>query len=73
MPRVAIHALERGGGSLDLQAFRNACTLFATGVTVATVRALDESLHGLTVSSFTPVSIGPPLILICIDHGFTFF
>jgi len=72
MPRIPIHALERRAGSLDLGVFRNACTLFATGVTVATVRALDESLHGLTVSSFTPVSIEPPLILICIDHGFTF-
>jgi flavin reductase (DIM6/NTAB) family NADH-FMN oxidoreductase RutF len=41
-------------------------------VTVATVRAPDGSLHGLTVSSFTPVSIEPPLILICIDHGCTF-
>jgi flavin reductase (DIM6/NTAB) family NADH-FMN oxidoreductase RutF len=72
MSRVAIHALARRPGSLDLRAFRNACTLFATGVTVAAVRAPDESLHGLTVSSFTPVSVEPPLILICIDHGFTF-
>jgi len=72
MPRVPIHALERRAGSLHPGSFRDACTLFATGVTVATVRALDESLHGLTVSSFTPVSIEPPLILICIDHGFAF-
>lgn len=26
----------------------------------------------MTVSSFTPVSIEPPLILVCIDHGCTF-
>jgi flavin reductase (DIM6/NTAB) family NADH-FMN oxidoreductase RutF len=39
---------------------------------VATVSASDGSPHGLTISSFTPVSIEPPLILICIDHGCSF-
>ena len=39
---------------------------------MATVCAADGSPHGLTVSSFTPVSIEPPLILICIDHGCAF-
>ncbi|MCC7498491.1 MAG: flavin reductase family protein [Bryobacterales bacterium] len=48
--------------------FRRACSLFATGVTVATVRAIDGTPHGLTVNSFTSVSLDPPLILICIDH-----
>ena len=70
--RAAIHALPRRPGSLDKTTFRNACSLFASGVTIATVRAPDGSLHGLTVSSFTPVSIEPPLVLICIDHGCTF-
>lgn len=72
MSRAAIHALERRAGSLDAKTFRESCSLFATGVTVATVRAPDGSLHGLTISSFAPVSIEPPLILICIDHGCTF-
>ncbi len=72
MSRAAIHALPRRTGSLDTKTFREACSLFASGVTVATVRAIDGSLHGLTVSSFTPVSIEPPLILICIDHGCPF-
>jgi flavin reductase (DIM6/NTAB) family NADH-FMN oxidoreductase RutF len=71
LSRAAIHALARRAGSLHAQTFRNACTLFATGVTVATVRAPDGSLHGLTISSFTPVSIEPPLILICVGHGCT--
>jgi flavin reductase (DIM6/NTAB) family NADH-FMN oxidoreductase RutF len=72
LSRAAIHALPRRTGSLDTKTFRDACSLFASGVTVATVRAIDGSLHGLTVSSFTPVSIEPPLILICIDHGCPF-
>lgn len=70
--KAAIHALPRRSGSLDKTTFRNACSLFASSVTIATVRAEDGSLHGLTVSSFTPVSIEPPLVLICIDHGCTF-
>jgi flavin reductase (DIM6/NTAB) family NADH-FMN oxidoreductase RutF len=72
LSRAAIHALPRRTGSLDTKTFRDACTLFASGVSVATVRAQDGSRHGLTVSSFTPVSIEPPLILICIDHGCSF-
>jgi flavin reductase (DIM6/NTAB) family NADH-FMN oxidoreductase RutF len=56
----------------DSEAFRQACALFATGVAVATVRAQDGTPHGLTVSSFTSVSIEPPLILICIDFGCPF-
>jgi flavin reductase (DIM6/NTAB) family NADH-FMN oxidoreductase RutF len=56
----------------DAETFREACARFATGVTVATVRATDGTPHGLTASSFTSVSIQPPLILICIDYACTF-
>jgi flavin reductase (DIM6/NTAB) family NADH-FMN oxidoreductase RutF len=72
LSRAAIHALPRRSGRLDTKTFRDACSQFASGVTVAAVRAPDGSLHGLTVSSFTPVSIEPPLILICIDHSCAF-
>jgi flavin reductase (DIM6/NTAB) family NADH-FMN oxidoreductase RutF len=47
--------------------FRSACGLFASGVTVVTRRLPDESPYGMTVSSFTSVSLDPPLILVCID------
>ena len=72
MSRAAIHALARRPGSLNEKVFRDACTHFASGVTIATVQAPDGSLHGLTVSSFTSVSMEPPLILICIGHGCPF-
>lgn len=72
MSRAAIHAQQRRAGSLETKTFLDACRQFASGVTVATVRAADDSLHGLTISSFTPVSIEPPLILICIDHDCAF-
>lgn len=48
--------------------FRQACGLFATGVAVATVRGEAGEPHGLTINSFTSVSLDPPLVLICIDY-----
>jgi flavin reductase (DIM6/NTAB) family NADH-FMN oxidoreductase RutF len=56
---------------IDPDSYRQVCAQFATGVAVATVRASDGRPHGLTVSSFTAVSIDPPLILICIDFRCT--
>ena len=52
---------------IDADTYRAVCSQFATGVAVATVRAADGTPHGLTISSFTSVSINPPLILICVD------
>jgi flavin reductase (DIM6/NTAB) family NADH-FMN oxidoreductase RutF len=49
-------------------AFRRVCGRFATGVAIATLRAPDGSPHGITVNSFTSVSLRPPLILVCIDQ-----
>jgi flavin reductase (DIM6/NTAB) family NADH-FMN oxidoreductase RutF len=51
--------------------FRRACGRFATGVTIATVRDAAGVPHGLTVSSFTSVSLDPPLVLICLGHEIT--
>lgn len=48
--------------------FRRACGRFATGVAIATLRAADGSPHGITINSFTSVSLRPPLVLICIDR-----
>jgi flavin reductase (DIM6/NTAB) family NADH-FMN oxidoreductase RutF len=48
--------------------FRRACGRFATGVTVATVLDAGGNPHGLTVNSFTSVSLEPPLVLVCLGH-----
>ena len=48
--------------------FRKSAGRFATGVTVATVVDASGAPHGLTVNSFTSVSLDPPLVLVCIDH-----
>jgi flavin reductase (DIM6/NTAB) family NADH-FMN oxidoreductase RutF len=46
--------------------FRRACAHFATGVCVATV--FDGHPLGLTINSFTSVSLRPPIILLCLDR-----
>ncbi len=48
--------------------FRAACGRFATGVAIASVMDQSGTPHGLTISSFTSVSLEPPLILICLGH-----
>lgn len=49
--------------------FRSVLSRFASGVTVVT--AVDDGGldHGITVSAFCSLSLKPPLILVCIDHG----
>lgn len=59
------------GRSVTADDFRRACGRFATGVSIATVLDSQSAPHGLTVSSFTSVSLDPPLILICLGHAVT--
>jgi len=58
---------DRSGVTGDL--FRKAAGRFATGITIATVVDPQGAPHGLTVNSFTSVSLEPPLILVCIAHA----
>ncbi|HEV2644173.1 MAG TPA: flavin reductase family protein [Candidatus Elarobacter sp.] len=55
--------------SLDPDAFRAALGRFATGVTVVTATDAEGHHHGMTVSAFASVSLDPPLVAICIEHG----
>jgi 4-hydroxyphenylacetate 3-hydroxylase, reductase component len=59
------------GLAVTSEEFRQACGRFANGVTIATVLDAQGTPHGLTVSSFTSVSLDPPLILICLGHAVT--
>jgi flavin reductase (DIM6/NTAB) family NADH-FMN oxidoreductase RutF len=47
------------------QHFRGSLGRFATGVAVVTFDT-DEGRHGITVNSFTSVSLDPPLVLVSI-------
>jgi len=58
----------------DSRAFRDALGAFPTGIAVITATpggpgaAQDVSHIGITVNSFTSVSLDPPLVLWCIDR-----
>jgi flavin reductase (DIM6/NTAB) family NADH-FMN oxidoreductase RutF len=53
---------------IDDARFRQAMGYFASGVTVVTTAVAGE-LYGMTVSSFSSLSLNPPLVLICIDKN----
>jgi len=52
----------------DVQDFRRVCGKFPTGVTVTTLVGADGKPYGITLSSFTSISLSPPMVLVCIDH-----
>jgi len=59
----------------DLEArirFRKAVSLFATGIAVVTVEGEQVgSVHGMTVNSFTSISLDPPTVMISLKPGRT--
>ncbi len=51
------------------EAFRDALSHWASGVTLVALREEDGTLHATTVSSFASVSAEPPRILISLGPG----
>lgn len=51
---------------VDEAEFKLAMSHFASGVTVVTTE-VDGRLYGMTVASFTSLSLRPPLVLVCIE------
>ena len=52
----------------DPRTLRDALGCFATGVTVVTCVSADGTPSGLTVNSFTSLSLEPPLLLVCLHR-----
>ena len=52
---------------VDKRAFRQALGCFPTGVAVVTATPAGRHPVGITVNSFTSVSLEPPLVLWCLD------
>lgn len=50
----------------EAKPYRAALGAFATGVAVVSARGPDGRASGLTVNSFTSVSLDPPLVLWCL-------
>jgi len=55
-------------GPADVSAFRKAMGSFPTGVTVVTAACDDGNMHGMTVNSFSSVSLDPMLVLVCLNE-----
>ena len=57
------HAAQCDTPAFDARRLRNALGQFATGVSIVTSAAQDGRRVGLTVNSFSSVSLDPPLVL----------
>ncbi len=55
-------------GQSDTRAYRDALSQFVTGITIVTAAAPDGAPLGLTMNSFSSVSLDPPLILFSVDR-----
>lgn len=53
----------------DGSEFRRILGQFATGVTIVTMVDQNGRLAGFTASSFSSVSLDPPLVLVCVRYG----
>lgn len=53
---------------LDEKSMRNSLRFWATGVTIVSV-AHDGAQHGMTVNSFTSLSLDPLLVLVSLEKG----
>ena len=47
--------------------FKHSLATFATGVTVVTTVDTNGILYGVTINSFSSVSLSPPLVMFCLD------
>ncbi len=56
----------KADNTFESREFRDACGLFATGVTVLT-SGKAPSFHGMSANAFSSLSLDPPLVLVCID------
>ena len=69
-PRIqrGCFVIRKGAGlTIDQGEFRRVLGHFASGVTVVTT-CYEQTNYGITVSSFSSLSLVPPLVLICIDQ-----
>jgi len=53
----------------DALCFRQSISLFATGIAVISIEAEDGQVHGMTVNSFTSISLDPPTVMVSLKPG----
>jgi flavin reductase (DIM6/NTAB) family NADH-FMN oxidoreductase RutF len=69
LPRADFSGSAVPAEAIDARAFRDAMGRFVTGVCVATTLDPQDRPVGVTVNSFTSVSLDPPLILFCLEKS----
>lgn len=57
------------GSGAEEDGFRRAVSMFATGIVVLSCLDDDGQVHGMTVNSFTSVSLDPPTVLVSLKPG----
>lgn len=60
--------MERTDFAIDPELMRLAMRQWASGVTIVSTQFAGER-HGMTVSSFTSISLTPPLVLVSVEWG----
>lgn len=61
-------AEERDTGIVEARLLREVCGRYPTGVAVITCRGEEKEPVGVTVNSFTSVSLDPALVLVCVHR-----
>jgi flavin reductase (DIM6/NTAB) family NADH-FMN oxidoreductase RutF len=56
---------------VDAHQFRHTMSHLASGVTIVTARDAAGRAWGMTASAVTSLSLGPPMLLVCIDRAAT--
>lgn len=56
------------GSELDVTEFRRTLGSYMTGVTIVTTIDREGRRRGMTMTSFTSVSLDPPMVLVCVDR-----
>ena len=54
--------------AVDPETLRAVMRRWTTGITIVAARD-GAQVHGMTVSSFTSVSLNPPLVLVCVERA----
>lgn len=69
VPLASTRAAEAPASAVDVGGLRKAMGSYPTGVTVVTVASDDGHMHGITVNSFSSVSLDPMLVLVCLSEN----
>jgi flavin reductase (DIM6/NTAB) family NADH-FMN oxidoreductase RutF len=60
--------VEQALSNVSPEALRGAMRLWVTGVIIVSTK-LNGYCHGMTVSSFTSISLEPPLVMVSLEHS----